>query len=998
MSNTRIIALLIFFLAPAIQSQDRALTVQDIMKFRHINGATISENGQWAAFASEPDRGDGEGVVRATGDDRVYRVPRGQAPLIDKTGRWAVIAVKPAALEVEKAGADKKKREKLKPGLVLVDLSNGGQASWEKIKAYAFSDDGRWLARLSHEPRPKEEAAGAEDAKSEPEASPAEPEAKPESQTKPAEPEAKSEPEAKPAEPETKAKPKQEPAADAKAKKGKKKVEKPGTLLTLRRLADGAEFEIDGVASFAFEPKGRWLVYALSLPKGEGNGLFHRDLNNAPDEAVAIVAAAKVAFPKMAWSHDGERLAFLQKDAPPEKQDDGGEDEPESGKKPAEQPEPTPACSLTIWRPAKNALEPVDGLPEKWFTPGQNQLTWSKDNQRLFFGLKPEAEPKAEGADKKADEEMDETALFDIDRMRKKRGLDVWHHKDPRIKPQEKRSWNNEKNRTYTAVYHVRKKKAVQLANLDYPQAALSEHKNRLLLSSFTPYLWTMPWRGPLNDHYAVDLKDGKRTLIAKEMGFFAQPTLSPGGRYAAYFQDGHVHLIDLETGSRRNLTQNAGVPFANEDHDYPSPSPGYGYGGWLEKDRALLIYDKYDIWQAPTDGGEIQRLTAGRERLAVFRLVDTDQDRRFYKPGEKALLRVYYDKLKHSGFWQMEIGKPGAVKLVEGPKHYQFVAKAKKADTILFTREDFREFPNLWTADLSLGEPRQLTDENPQIAEFAWGDPELVEWRDLDGETLQGVLIKPNGFEAGKPCPVIVYFYRFFSQRMYRFNQMRVNHRPNFPFYTSNGYAVFLPDIRFEIGRPGVSAVEALVPGIQELIDMGVADPDAIGLHGHSWSGYQTMHVITQTDAFACAVSGAPVGNMTSAYNGLRRGTGWARQFQYETGQSRIGASLWERRDLYIENSPVFFADRINTPTLIMFGDRDNAVPWEQGIELYLAMRRNGKDVIFLQYHDEPHHLQRYPNKVDYTLKMKEYFDHYLKGEPAAEWIVEGAPYRGKP
>ena len=180
-------------------------------------------------------------------------------------------------------------------------------------------------------------------------------------------------------------------------------------------------------------------------------------------------------------------------------------------------------------------------------------------------------------------------------------------------------------------------------------------------------------------------------------------------------------------------------------------------------------------------------------------------------------------------------------------------------------------------------------------------------------------------------------------------------------------------------------------------MIDMGVADPKAIGLHGHSWSGYQTAFVVTQTDIFACSIAGAPVSNMTSAHSGIRWGSGLARQFQYEKTQSRIGGSLWEFPERYIENSPVFFADRIQTPMLIMFGDEDGAVPWYQGIELYLALRRLEKDCIFLQYRGEPHHPQKYANKLDYSIKMKEYFDFYLKGKPAPDWITKGVPYRGK-
>ena len=285
----------------------------------------------------------------------------------------------------------------------------------------------------------------------------------------------------------------------------------------------------------------------------------------------------------------------------------------------------------------------------------------------------------------------------------------------------------------------------------------------------------------------------------------------------------------------------------------------------------------------------------------------------------------------------------------------------------------------------------------NPQVEDFAWGTAELVEWRSDDGIPLQGVLIKPGNYQPGKRYPVLVYFYRFMSQRLYDFNQVVINHRPCFPYYASNGYAIFLPDIRFEVGRPGLSSVKCLVPGVQKLIDMGIADPDAIALHGHSWSGYQTAFVVTQTNIFKCAIAGAPVSNMTSAYGGIRWGTGLARQFQYEQSQSRIGGSLWEYPERYLANSPLFFADRIETPILIMHGDKDDAVPWYQSIEFYLAMRRLGKYCVFLEYRDEPHHPKKYANKLDYTIRMKQFLDHYLKEAPAPDWMTKGVPYRGK-
>ena len=316
---------------------------------------------------------------------------------------------------------------------------------------------------------------------------------------------------------------------------------------------------------------------------------------------------------------------------------------------------------------------------------------------------------------------------------------------------------------------------------------------------------------------------------------------------------------------------------------------------------------------------------------------------------------------------------------------------------TVIFTRESYNVFPDLWSSDIRFTNTKRLTYLNNQLDAFHWGTSELVEFENTDGVPLQAVLIKPADYDSSKTYPVFVYYYEKSSQRLHSFNQTVINHRPSFGYYASNGYCVYLPDIHFEVGYPGMSAVKSLVPAVQKIIDMGVADKNAIGLHGHSWSGYQTAFVVTQTNIFKAAIAGAPVSNMTSAYSGIRWGAGVARQFQYERGQSRIGPSMFENLDLYMENSPVFYADKIKTPLLLMHGDKDEAVPWEQSIEMYLAMRRLGKDVIFLQYRNEPHHPQKYPNKIDYTIRMKEYFDYHLKGLEPAEWIIQGIPYSGK-
>ncbi|HPU24018.1 MAG TPA: prolyl oligopeptidase family serine peptidase, partial [Candidatus Kapabacteria bacterium] len=213
---------------------------------------------------------------------------------------------------------------------------------------------------------------------------------------------------------------------------------------------------------------------------------------------------------------------------------------------------------------------------------------------------------------------------------------------------------------------------------------------------------------------------------------------------------------------------------------------------------------------------------------------------------------------------------------------------------------------------------------------------------------------------------------------------------------YNSSGYIMFLPDIKYYIGNPGFDALDAIMSGARRLIELGIADSTKFCIQGHSWSGYQTAFIVTQTDFFKAACAGAPVGNMTSAYGQIRLESGLTRQFQYEAQQSRIGGTLWDSLDNYIRNSPVFNANKATTPLLIMFGDIDEAVPWQQGIELYMAYRRLGKNAIFLQYENEPHHPRRYQNKIDYSIKMKEFFDHYVLGKPAPEWIKKGIPYKG--
>ncbi len=754
-----------------------------------------------------------------------------------------------------------------------------------------------------------------------------------------------------------------------------------GTALVLHSLAALGEERMEKVDGYLFDPESAFLVYAVTSKRGH-NGLFYRALD-AAGKSGTLHAIEGGRYSQMGWNEQADALAFIHSiEDPAGEQGDG---------------------SLMLWTRGESKAQVLTdsaAAPEGWVLPKQSRPSWSKDGKRIFFGYQPakmaELVRSLQSKDEKAGAD-DAADPFDQEAILEARELDVWHWNDPLISTQQKNQWNRVKNQTYRAVYHREGGKIVPLADEDMPQVEVPENSVIGFGRADTPYRKEITWNGRFADIYLVDIRSGKREKALEHQG--GSVSISPRGEFLAFYREGQWHLRGTRSRQTRSLTAGLKVPFANEDHDFPSDVPGYGVAGWLEDESAVLIYDKYDIWQFPTVEGEAKNITAGagREAKRIFRIVDLDPEREYLGAGEELLLSSYQDLEKGFGFYRGKVGGSVVEKLLEADKRFRVVAKAKSAERLLYTREDYDEFPDLWVGDMSFAASEKVSNLGAQTAPFAWGQSELVNYEAADGSQLQGVLIKPGNYQPGERYPVLVYYYRFFTQRLHEFNPVVINHRPCFPYYASNGYAVFLPDIRFEVGHPGSAATRCLLPGINKIVEMGVADPDAIGLHGHSWSGYQSAFVITQTDAFACAIAGAPVSNMTSAYSGIRWASGMARQFQYEKTQSRIGGTLWEVPELYIENSPVFFADRISTPLLIQFGDEDGAVPWYQGIELYLALRRLGKDCVFLQYRGEPHHLQKYANKLDYSIKMREYLDHYLKGKAPARWIEQGMPYAGK-
>ncbi|HET8770823.1 MAG TPA: prolyl oligopeptidase family serine peptidase, partial [Gemmatimonadaceae bacterium] len=438
---------------------------------------------------------------------------------------------------------------------------------------------------------------------------------------------------------------------------------------------------------------------------------------------------------------------------------------------------------------------------------------------------------------------------------------------------------------------------------------------------------------------------------------------------------------------------------------------PVYGVEGWTADGRSVLLNHQFDVWQVPlAAGGKAVNLTRGVGDSAQIRfsLVRTDRPTGPRGGGDSQRDRgidmrspltfaAYGEWTKESGYWMREPN--GRLRpIIYEDAMIGSLAKAERDDRVVFTRQTFEEFPDVWTAPRieSMETGVRVTDANPQIDAFAWGTRVLVDYTNSKGQRLQGTLALPANYEPGKQYPMLVYFYEKVSNRHHQFSMPVYDDRPHFSAYASDGYLVFMPDIVYEEGKPGSSALDCVTAGVHKVIELGYADADHIGIQGHSWGGYESSFIITQTDMFKAAVIGAPPANLMSMYSQLYKNTGTANAGIFEVGQVRMGAEKnpWTAHELYESQSPVAHVRGIETPFLILHGTDDGAVDWLQGVELYNAARRFGKQVIMLSYPGENHHLAKKENTKDFQTRMKQFFDHYLKDAPAPRWMTDGVPH----
>jgi dipeptidyl aminopeptidase/acylaminoacyl peptidase len=723
------------------------------------------------------------------------------------------------------------------------------------------------------------------------------------------------------------------------------KDDKEKTLI-VHRLSDGVQKSIADVAEYTVSKDAQTVVYAT------GNGVYALNTANW-DGAAQELVAGKAKYAKLAWDDKQGQLAFLHETA------------------------------LFVWdrKPgtAKQVLtNSTVGLGDGLRISERGNLDFSKDGSRLFFSAAP---PKPT-----AKKEEGEKVNYDL-----------WHWKDEVIQPMQKVRAALERNRSYRAVLQLATGKVAQLADRAMPELSVNDTGSWAIGSDARAYRGMVEYDTRYADQYLVNVSTGERKLLGKQRS--GNYSWSPDGRYALRFDSKDWHCLNVATGAEVNLTAGVDSVFFNEDYDSPGKPNPYGNGGWMKDGKYALLYDRHDVWQVSPDGRLVKNLTdgVGRKKRWQFRVLRTDSEERAegFDPAKPLLLRAESLDTRESGYFIDTVdGTAEPRQLVWGAKSYGTPLKAKNADQFLVTATTFRDPADLWLTSSAFAKFEKVTEANPQMAGYSWGTAELMNFRSNDGVALKAAVYKPENFDATKKYPLMVYIYERLSQNVNNFSEPRPTNSINVPIYVSNGYVVITPDIAYKIGYPGDSAMSAVLPAIQKLVDEGYIDEKRIGIQGHSWGGYQISYMVTRTNLFRAAAPGAVVTNMISAYDGIRWGPGLPRQFQYERTQSRIGGTPWQYPMRFIENSPVFRTDQITTPLLMMHNDADDAVPWYQGIEMYLAMRRLGKEVYMFNYNGEPHNLRIRANQRHYAARLKEFFDYYLMGAPKPEWMEKGRPF----
>ena len=775
----------------------------------------------------------------------------------------------------------------------------------------------------------------------------------------------------------------------------------PGKALIVRNLADKTDITFGNVTQHAWSDSGSHLAMAIDSPS-ISNSL---QIFSPETGILRTLESSEQEYKSLQWRKDSLDLAVMREMAHAEKED--------------------VSHTLVAWtgvgnkKPNKHLYEHTkdQSFSADMFLPA-GRITWSVDGKAIYCDLKewenqPKAlkpksteEPgkedskKAEPAKKpepKKEEEAKEKTLRDT--LQAKSNVEVWHTRDTKIMPLQKRLASSQKNPARKAVWWLKEGTLVQLGNDLTEGIAMTRKGLRAIGFDRTPHEETAMFGPRLQDIYEIDTKSGDRKKILEAVKYTL--STSPDGRHLLYMRDGQLWSRNLESDKEIHLSKDLDIQFSDEEDDTLAVEKRpYGQGVWLKDSSAFLMYDRYDLWLIKPDGSAARRLTDGRKDRIRYRLSKASflkENEGMLAPGQSLYLALYGEVTKKSGYAKLAgmTAKNPVEILIWEDKMISSLTRAESADRYLLTIESGNDSPDIFVSGPELTQPKQISKTNPFQKQYNWGRTELIDFENEHGVKLQGSLRYPANYRAGMKYPMVVYIYEKRSQGLHRYEVPSEKHPYNPAVFSAEGYFVFQPDIVYRPQEPGISALECVVPAVNEVLKTGMVDEDKVGLVGHSWGAYQTAFIVTRSDLFAAGVAGAPLTNMMSMSVSVYWNSGQTNAAIFTQSQGRMDKPFWQDPENYIRNSPIHGLDDLKTPLLIAFGDKDGAVDWGQGVQMYNAARWAGKDnLVMLVYPGENHSLRKEENMVDYHYRVREWFDTHVKGEEAPKWITEGKSF----
>ncbi|MCX8019137.1 MAG: prolyl oligopeptidase family serine peptidase [Chitinophagaceae bacterium] len=941
-------------------------------EWEHVGDKVMSHDGKWLVYTIDPQEGDGRLIIQASDNSFKKTIPRGYSPVITENSRYVIFKIKPLYKDLREARIKKKKPADMpKDTLVIMELGSDSMLKKANLKNFKIPHkQHHYIAyQLDKKPETSKISSAAETGLQK----------KVDSLLKVTDSLKRSIEQQK-----LKKRIKDETedfmkyndlyeAADADQEdEATLTQEKPSDLFVLH-LASGKEMIFSDVLDYEFSKNGESILVEQLVSVSDSIKQKKLTVHHLAENKSLLLSKGGNDYKQFASSYDDTQWVFITET----------ESYPKIQVK---------FHKLKYYRKGMDsAVTIVDkntpGMKVGMTVSEHGQVFFSKSGKRIFFGSSPIPVPK-------------DTTIEETETPK----LDIWHYNDDYLQTVQTfpARLKAAKEENYLTLYNPETKTLKQLGSRQIPQVTVTGEGDGNIFIGITDFGKRAEgqWLGTTRkDVYAIDVAEGKTRRIKQDLHGTVYP--SSTGKYILWYDRKEKHYFLWDGKQIRNLTKNVKAAFYQENWDMPDDPNNYGIVKWDENDTHVLIYDRYGVWKLPVNEDKPAILIAGnREKKIRYRYIQTDPEELFLRKGQTMVFSSFNENTKETGLWKA-VYSPDAKGLLEfseltpvGPYWISGVQKARNTEAFLFTKESFRQSPDLYYVNLNSQIEQKLTSLNPQQDKYFWGTAELFRWKAYNNKEGTGILFRPENVHHSKKYPLLVYIYERLSDNLHQYRQPAPSRSSlNVTYFVSNGYFVFLPDIEYKVGAPAQSAYDYVVSGVRALLKQERIDSTRIGIQGHSWGGYQVVQLATMTNLFKAVWAGAPVVNMTSAYGGIRWESGVSRQFQYEKTQSRLGASLWEKPELYLKNSPLFQLNKVTAPIVVMHNDNDGAVPWSQGIELFTALRRLGKKVWMLNYNGQGHGLTQRKDMKDYQIRMQQFFDYMLKNEKPARWITQGVP-----